>query len=162
MNTMPGEIYPDEAQQALAEIERRHGQVVDLLNLPWWYWPAIGLLQVPLGVAVDLRKPVVIGVVVPVYVIGMLLANLVATMGSWRRARPRRDLVDPVGVLAILGFVGVVVGVSLGVAFSLRANGAGYPATWGLGAGAALLIIGGPFLSGFLRRRMLRHRGVDR
>jgi hypothetical protein len=159
---MTGEIYPDEAQRALAEIERRHGQVVDLLNIPWWYWPVIAVLQVALGVAVDSRAPAVIGVVVPVYVVGMLVASAVATMGSWRWVRPRRDLVDPVGVFAILGFVGLTVGVSLGVAFTLRALGVTYPATWGVSCGAVVMVVGGPFLNRFMRRRMLQNRGIER
>jgi hypothetical protein len=158
---MPEEIYPDEAQRALAEIEHRHGQVVDLLNIPWWYWPATAVLQVALGVAVDSRAPAVLGVVIPVYVVGMVVVNVVATKGSWRRVRPRRDLVDPVGVFAILGLVGLTVGGSLGVAFSLRAAGATYPATWGLCCGAVLLMVGGPLLNRLLRSRMLRNRGIE-
>ena len=159
---MSGEIYPDEAQRALAEIEHRHGQVVDLLNIPWWFWPAIAVLQIALGVAVDSRAPVVLAVVIPVYVVGMIVANVVATMRSWRQVRPRRDLVDPVGVFAILGFVGLTIGVSLGVAFTLRAVGVAYPATWGLSCGAVVMIVGGPFLNRFLRRRMLQNRGIER
>jgi len=159
---MSGEIYPDEAERALAEIDRRHGQVVDLLNIPWWFWPVVAVLQVALGFAVDTRKPAVTAVVIPVYVLGMLVANVVATMGNWRWVRPRRDLVDPVGVITILGFVGFTVGVSLGVAFTLRAIGAAYPATWGVSCGAVVMVVGGPFLNGFLRRRMMENRGVGR
>ena len=159
---MSGEIYPDEAERALAEIDRRHGQVVDLLNIPWWFWPSVAALQVALGVAVDTRRPAVIGVVVPVYVVGMVVANVKATMGSWRWARPRRDLVDPAGVLAILGFVGGIVAVSLGIAFTLRAIGTAYPATWGVSAGAVLMIVGGPGLNRYLRRRMLQNRSDGR
>jgi len=158
---MPEEIYPDEAQRALAEIEHRHGQVVDLLNIPWWYWPATAGLQVALGVAVDSRAPAVLGVVIPVYVVGMVVVNVVATKGSWRRVRPRRDLVDPIGVFAILGLVGLTVGGSLGVAFSLRAMGVAYPATWGVSCGAVVLIVGGPILNRILRRRMLQNRGIE-
>jgi hypothetical protein len=158
---MSGEIYPDEAQRALAEIEQRHGQVVDLMNIPWWYWPATAVLQVALGVAVDSRASVVLGVVIPVYVVGMVVVNVVATKGSWRRVRPRRDLVDPIGVFAILGLVGLTVGGSLGVAFSLRTMGVAYPATWGVSCGAVVLIVGGPILNRILRRRMLQNRGIE-
>jgi hypothetical protein len=99
--------------------------------------------------------------VIPVYVVGMVVVNVVATKGSWRRVRPRRDLVDPIGVFAILGLVGLTVGGSLGVAFSLRAAGATYPATWGLCCGAVLLMVGGPLLNRLLRSRMLRNRGIE-
>jgi hypothetical protein len=40
-----------------------------------------------------------------------------------RSAQPSNDLLRPGGVVAILGFVAVTVGVSLAVAFILKASG---------------------------------------
>jgi hypothetical protein len=67
-------------------------------------------------------------------------------------------LLGPVGVLAILGFVAVVLAVSLPTAFALRAAGVRYPATGGVLAGAVLMVVGGPLLMRLLRRVMLANR----
>ena len=49
----------------------------------------------------------------------------------------------------------LMVGLSLAVAFSLRAAGVGHPATLADLVGAAALIVGGPVLTRRLRRIML-------
>src|SRR5690349_17427862 len=141
---MSDQVYPDEAERALAEIQRRHGQVVDLLKIPGWFWPLLAVLMVALGLAVDSHNGVAIGVVVPVFAIGVSAASVNVALRSRRGVQPRRDLVDPIGVLAILGFVAVTVGVSLGVAFTVRAVGFPLPGTLGVTVAAVCLVIGGP------------------
>jgi hypothetical protein len=47
-------------------------------------------------------------------------------------------------VFAILSFDAVIIVVSLGLAFTLRARGVGHPATWGVLAGAVLMTVGWP------------------
>ena len=59
---------------------------------------------------------------------------------------------------AILGFVALVVGGTLGIAFALRAAGIHYPATLGCLAGATAMGLGGPVLMRTLRRIMLGNR----
>jgi hypothetical protein len=61
-------------------------------------------------------------------------------------------------VMAILGFVALVVGCSLGIAFGLRAAGVSYPATIGCGVGGLIMGLGGPVLNRQLRRIMLGNR----
>ena len=152
---MSDQVYSDEAERALAEIRHRHGQVVDLLKIPGWFWPLLGVLMIALGLAVDSRKTVAIAVVVPVFVVGVSAASITVALRSRRGVQPRRDLVDPIGVLAILGFVAVTVGVSLGVAFTVRAVGFPLPGTLGVTVAAVCLVIGGPWLNRYLRQRML-------
>jgi hypothetical protein len=159
---MSRQVYPDDAERALAEIERRHGQVVDLLTIPGWYWPTIGVLMVGIGFAADSRNPVAIGIAVPVFVLGVGLASVKLALGVRRGAQPRRDLVDPASVLAILGFVAVTIGLSLGVAFTVRAVGWPLPGTWGVTITAVSLVIGGPWLNRYLRHRMLLNRAGKR
>ena len=159
---MSDQVYPDEAERALAEIQRRHGQVVDLLKIPGWFWPALGVLTIALGLAVDSHNPVAIAVVVPVFAIGVSAASVNVALRSRRGVQPRRDLVDPIGVLAILGFVAVTVGVSLAVAFTLRATGFPLPGTVGVTVTAICLVIGGPRLNRYLRHRMLLNRAGNR
>jgi hypothetical protein len=55
-------------------------------------------------------------------------------------------------VVAILGFVAVTVGVSLAVAFILKASGVSYAATIGVSVTAVMLVVGGPMLMRHLQR----------
>jgi hypothetical protein len=65
-------------------------------------------------------------------------------------------------VVAILGFVAVTVGVSLAVAFILKASGVSYAATIGVSVAAVLLVVGGPMLMRYLQGRMLANRSGSR
>jgi hypothetical protein len=156
-------LRPDDAAQALAEIEQRREQVIELAIIPGWYWWAIAGLQVGLAAAIDSRQPLAIGLGTGGFVIGVLAATGWVVAGPLRRAQPRNDLLSPVGVLAILGFVATVMAVSLPTAFALDANGIAYPATWGALLGGVVMVVGGPPLMRFLRRIMLaNHSGSHR
>ena len=43
---MSDEVSPAEAAQALADIQLRQQQVIDLAMIPAWYWWAVGALMV--------------------------------------------------------------------------------------------------------------------
>ena len=147
-----------DAAWALGEIGRRQRQVIDQATVPGWYWWAVGALMVALAVGVDIRTPVALGVAVPVFTIGLLLATGAAVRGQFRQARLRNGLLDGRGVAAILGFVALIVGGTLGIAFALRAAGVHYPATLACLAGGITMGLAGPVLMRTLRRIMLGNR----
>jgi hypothetical protein len=151
-------MSPGEAGQALDEIQRRQQQVIDLATIPAWYWLAIGGLMVVLGVGVDIRTPLAIAITVPVFVVGLLAVNGWVIGRAYRHAQLRNGLIDGRGVLSILGFVAVIVGGTIGLAFALRGAGVHYPATWACLAGGFVMWLGGPFLNRRLRRVMLSNR----
>lgn len=155
---MSDDFHQAEASSALAEIQRRQQQVIDLATVPAWYWWAVGALMVILAIGVDTRTSTAIGVTVPVFVVGLLAATGVVVRGQVRQARLRNGLLDGRGVLAILGFVALIVGLTLGLAFILRANGVSHPATIGCLAGGIAMGLGGPVLMRSLRRIMLGNR----
>ncbi|MFI6098100.1 hypothetical protein ACIA8G_21280 [Lentzea sp. NPDC051213] len=155
---MTDALRPDDAAQALAEIDQRREQVIELTIIPWWYWWAIAGLQVGLVVAVDTRLPLAIGLGTVGFVIGVLTATGWVMAGALRRAQPRGNMLSPVGVLAILGFVAVVLAVALPTAFVLDANGIAHPAIWGVLLGGVVMVVGGPMLSRLLRRIMVAKR----
>jgi hypothetical protein len=155
---MDEEPHTGDAARALAEIRRRQQQVIDQATVPGWYWWAVGALMVVLAVGVDVRTPAAVGAAVPVFVVGLLSATGVAVRGQFRQARLRNGLLDGRGVAAILGFVALIVGGTLGIAFALRAGGVHYPATLACLAGGIVMGLGGPALMRTLRRIMLGNR----
>jgi hypothetical protein len=157
------ELHPGEAADALAEIKKRQEQVIDRAIVPAWYWWAVGALMVVLAAGVDTRTDLVLGITIPVFVVGILSATGVAVRGQFRDARVHGGLLDGRGVMAILVFVWLIVGCTIGIAFALRAAGVSYPATIACAAGGLAMGLGGPLLSRQLRRIMLGNRaGVRR
>jgi hypothetical protein len=152
------ELEADDAAQALAEIQRRQRQVIDQATVPGWYWWAVGALMVVLAVGVDTRTHAVLAAAIAVFVVGLLSATGVVVSGQFLQARLRSGLLDGRGVVAILGFVALIVGCTLGLAFGLRAADVPYPATLACAAGGTALGLGGPLLMRALRRIMLANR----
>jgi len=155
---MSDEVSPAEAAQALADIQLRQQQVIDLVSIPAWYWWAVGALMVVLAVGVDSHSPVAIGLTVPVFVIGMLAATGWVVGRAFGHAQIRNGLMGGNAVAAILGFDAVIVGGTIALAFGLRAAGVGHPATLACVAGGLVMGLGGPVLMRRLRAIMLRNR----
>jgi hypothetical protein len=149
---------PEEAARALTEIRQRQQQVIDLAVLPTWYWWAIAALVVVLAAGVDSDTPVAIGAAVAVFVFGILAATGSALAGTIRHAPLRNGLLDRRGVAAILAFMALTIGITLGLTFTLRAAGVSYPATLAAVVGGLGMGIGGPKLSRWLRQIMLANR----
>jgi hypothetical protein len=156
------QVRPEEAARALTEIGQRQEQVIRRAVIPSWYWWAIAVLMVTFAAAVDTRQGLVVGIATAVFAAGVLTTTgwvVVRAVGS---AQPRNDLLGPGGVVAILGFVAVTVGVSLAVGFILEALGVSYAATIGVSVAAVLLVVGGPMLMRHLQGRMLANRSGSR
>jgi hypothetical protein len=156
------QVRPEEAARALTEIGQRQEQVIRLAVIPNWYWWAIAVLMVAFAAAVDTRQGLVVGIGTAVFVAGVLTTTGWVVFRAVRSAQPRNDLLGPGGVVAILGFVAVTVGVSLAVAFILKASGVSYAATIGVSVTAVMLVVGGPMLMRHLQGRMLANRSGSR
>jgi FtsH-binding integral membrane protein len=156
---MDGPPQPDEATSALAEIRQRQGSVIDAVLVPAWYWWAVAAAMVAIGAAADTRKPAVLAAVIPVAVLVIVAVTGGMIFGGYRHAQLRsRELLGNRGTGAIIGFVWLVVGLTLGTGFTLRAAGVHLPATLATAAGGAALVIFGPFLMRMLRGIMLANR----
>jgi hypothetical protein len=155
---MHEDLRPDEAARALTEIRQRQEQVIKLAIIPAWYWWAIAALMVGFSAAIDSHQRLAIGIGTILFVIGVLTTTGRVVIGGLRRAQLRNDLLGPIGVLAILGFVATVLAVSLPTAFALQAAGVRYAATLGVLVGAVVMAVGGPLLMRFLQRTMLAKR----
>jgi hypothetical protein len=110
---------------------------------------------VPIGLAVDSHQTTATAIVA--VLMALIIAGLSVWMisGAYPRARIHPATLGAPGTLFIVGFVWVVVGVSLVVAFGLQAAGVSYPATIGTVLAAAMLIAVGPILMSRLRRSMV-------
>ena len=89
------------------------------------------------------------------------MAALTGSMifGTYRHAQVRSsELIRGSGAAAIVAFVWLIVGLTLGVAFTLRAAGVHRPATIATVVGAVVLACAGPLLMRALRRIMLGNR----
>jgi hypothetical protein len=156
---MSAPLHPDEAASALAEIRQRQGRVIDAVLVPAWYWWVVAAGMVAIGAAVDTRDATVLAVVIPVAV--AVIAALTAGMifGAYRSAQVRSsELLGGRGAVAIVGFVWLVVALTLGIGFALRAAGVQLPATIATAAGGAVLVAGGRFLMRKLRDIMRGNR----
>lgn len=156
-------IRPDEAAAALAEIGQRQEDVIRQGMVPRWYWWSIAVMTVGFTAAVDSQVPLAIGLGTAAFVTAVVTVTVVLVARTARRAQPRNDLLRPLGVLAILGFVAAILAVALPTAFALDQAGVPYPATWGALAGAVVMVAGEPVLRRALHRIMLANRvGVGR
>ena len=144
-----------DAAAELAEIEKRQAGVIDAVLVPRWYWWVVGLLLLPIGLAADSHQRTATAVVT--VVMELVIAGISVWMisGAYPGARVHPATLGGAGALYIVGFVWVVVGVSLVVAFGLQAAGVAYPATIGTVLAALMLIGGGPVLMSRLRRSMV-------
>jgi hypothetical protein len=159
---MSEEVNPHEAAQALTEIGQRQAQVIDVSVIPAWYWWSVGVLMVGFSASVESRQPVAIAVGSTIFGVGLLWSTLALVRRSVARVKPRNDLIRPEGVLAILGFVALILAAAMPTAFILEAAGAAYPATIGITCGAVVLVIGGPLLMRYLRKVMRDSAGSPR
>jgi hypothetical protein len=152
-------VHPDDAAAALAEVRRRQQQVVDSATVPVWYWCVVAAAMVAIGAAVDSRSHLVLGVTIPSAAIVLVTLTGAMIFGVPGRVRVvGNDLLGPRAALAIVGYVWLIVGLTLGAGFALRAAGASAPATIATVIGGVAMVATGPFLSRWLRRTMLANR----
>src|SRR6476469_2139317 len=102
-----------DAAAELAEIERRQAGVIDAVLVPRWYWWAVGLLVLPIGLAADSHQRTATAVVA--VLMALVIAGISVWMisGAYPGARVHPATLGSAGAFYIVGFVWVVVGVSL-------------------------------------------------
>jgi hypothetical protein len=157
---MTNATEPAEAREALAEMARRQEQVIEGALVPNWYWWAVALLTVGLGVGVDTRDPAAIAATAGIFGVGIPLLTVWIAFGGRRHVKVHERLLGSRGAGLILGFVWLVVGGTLGLAFALQAANVRSAGTLSTLACAIVLVVGGPALMRRLREVMRRQAGV--
>jgi hypothetical protein len=151
--------HPDDASAALASIQIRQAQVIRAVQIPFWYWWAVAAGMVIIGAAVDTRRPLVLGIVIPIAAISLAGLTVAMILGTGRGVRLKSDeLLGRRGALLIVGFVWLIIAITLGLGFGLQAAGAPEPATISTAAGGLLLALTGPSLTNRLNQIMLGNR----
>lgn len=153
-------IEPGEASAALSEIRRRQREVIDRALVPTWYWWAVALPMVALGVVVDTRDGVAIALAAVVFAVGVAALTLWAIAGGLRRVKANEALLGPRGAAYIVAFVGLLVVGTIALAFILQAADVPNPGTIATGVCAIALVVGGPILMRTLRELMRSQGGV--
>ena len=115
--------------------------------------------MVIIGVATDTRRPLVLAIAIPLA--ALCIAGLTAAMilGTGRGARIKSDeLLGGRGALLIVGFVWLIIAITLGLGFGLKAASTPEPATIATAAGGLLLALSGPAVTRRLNQIMLGNR----
>jgi len=157
---MTNAVEPAEAREALAEMERRQEQVIEGTIVPGWYWWVVALATVGLGVGVDSSDPAVTAATTGLFGLAIPLLTVWIAFGGRRHVKVHERLLGPRGAGLIVGFVGVVVGGTLALAFALQAANVGPAGTLATLACAIALVVGGPALMRRLREVMRRQAGI--
>jgi hypothetical protein len=154
MTTQP--ITPEEAQTALKTINRERLRVIEQVDLPAWYWWGLALGWIALGWITDLKHGWLTAVATLVF--GAVHASVAPRVIDGRhgseRLRVGRDVVGRQITLLVLGGLIALAGLTIAASVAARADGAGHPVTMASILVAVILVLGGPRLLAFARRRL--------
>jgi hypothetical protein len=145
-----------EAAAALAQIKRRQERVIKTVLVPVWYWWVMAAGMVAIGVVRDNGNAVVQAITIPLAV--LVMAGLTArTIPAVRRRVQVHSTTQPGarGAAAIVVLIVVVDVAIVTTAASLAAAHDPDPATIATAVGAAVTIIAGPLVNGYLGALML-------
>ncbi|MDT5335770.1 MAG: hypothetical protein QOD90_1275 [Mycobacterium sp.] len=151
---MEGQITPDEARAALDATERARRQVAAEVGLPRGYWWALAAGWVALGVIGDVGPMWLVTVATLGF--GMGHSVLASRLLDGRRRTDRLQVSAIVAgrrtAVTVVGMLVLLVGVTIGTAMALDADGAGHPGIWAAVFVAVIVGFGGPEIL-----RVLRH-----
>ena len=139
----------------LDAIKKSQAGAIEAVLVPRWYWWVVGILVVPIGLAADSHQRVATAMVAVAAALVIAAVSVAMITGAYRGARIHPATLGAAGSLYIVGFILLVVGAALVIAFSLQAAGNRFPGTIGTVVTAVLLIVGGPILMASLRRSMV-------
>ena len=149
-------MTPDEAQAALRTVDRERLRVIDEVDLPAWYWWALAIGWIALGVITDLKHGWLTAIAT--FAFGAAHSTIAPRVIDGRRGSERlrvgRDLVgNQVSRLVLATLVGLA-GVTVAASLAAGADGARHPVTMASVLVAVILVLGGPRLLAHARRRL--------
>lgn len=155
---MPDNITEAEARLAINAIEQRRHQIIAEIDVPSWYWWALAVGWVALGVLAD--DAPAWATTTGTLLFGAAHASIAPRVLSGRNRSPqlrvRDDLVSRRVPLLVIGFLIVMSAATVGIALIVDADGARHPATLAGAIVAAVVLCSGPSLMAGVRRRAAR------
>lgn len=151
---MAQQINPAEAGRALDEIDLRRRQVVAEIDIPGWYWWGLALGWVALGLVTIAGIPwLSVAATVGFGALHSAVANRVidGRHGS-RRLTVRSNVVGRHVRALVIGFLLVLVSLTIGIALVADALAAPQPALIASIVVAIAVLVGGPRLLASVRR----------
>jgi len=141
--------YPSEAEArvALRGVEDARQRVIDRIGMPWWYWWGLAGCWVGLGVLADLQPAwwVVVGATLVVGAVhSFVFQRLLAGRRQSGDLKVRADVAGRHAEARVIGFLLLLVALTVAVAVLLSADGAGHPSIWASVFVAVVILLGGP------------------
>jgi hypothetical protein len=151
-------ITPEEAQAALRTVDRERRRVIEQVALPAWYWWGLAIGWIALGVITDLKHAWLTSVATLLFgaVHSAVAPRVVDGRHGSDRLRVRRDLVGRRVAHLVLGGLVALAGLTIVAAVAAGADGARHPVTIASILVAVIIVVGGPRLLEYARRRLAR------
>jgi len=150
-----GRVDRIDAGRALDDVERRRQQVLEEISVPAWYWWALALAWIGLGV-VAVAAPAWVYVVATVgfgAAHAAVAPHVIDGRHGSRQLTVRADVVSRRTSALVIGFLVVLVVVTVGIALVADALDAPQPALIASVIVAIMVLIGGPRLLAYERHR---------
>jgi hypothetical protein len=155
---MSNHLSEAEARAALAAAERGQRRVIDEIGIPRWYWWTLALGWVVIGILADLDRAWLTGIATFLFGAGHAAVYSSVAGGRYRNPRlsVRADTIGlPVATVVLVSLLGLVA-LTLITALILAADGARHPSTIAAVFVAVVVLLGGPSLMAYFRRRATR------
>jgi hypothetical protein len=152
---MQSQITPQEARAALDTIDRGRRRVIDEIDLPRWYWWGLALGWIALGYITDLKHPWLTAAATLVF--GAVHSAVAQRVASGRHRTHQlsvsRELTGARTARLVIGSVASLAIVTIAGALAASADGARHPVTIASVFVAVIIVLGGPQLLAWVRRR---------
>lgn len=157
--------YPTEAeaQAALEQAERARQRVIDQIGMPRWYWGGLAGCWIVLGSLADLGAPAwaVTATVVFAAAHSAVFRRLLAGRRRSGAVEVRAEVTGRRAEALVVGFLLLLVALTLVAAFTLAAADETHPVIWASVVVAVLILLGGPQVMAWIRADVSA-RAVDR
>jgi hypothetical protein len=156
---MEPQITANEARAALDSVERGRRQVIDQIDLPYWYWFGLALGWIALGFITDLKHPwlTTVGTLLFGAVHSAVAPRVVDGRHRSRQLSVRRDLAGRQTARIVLGGIVACALLTVGGSLAVGADGANHPVTITSVFVGVIIVLGGPQLLAVVRRRAARY-----
>ena len=155
---MEPHVTANEARAALDSVERGRRQVIDQIDLPYWYWFGLALGWIALGFITDLKHPwlTTAGTLLFGAVHSTVAPRVVDGRHRSRQLSVSRELAGRQTARIVLGGIVACALLTIGGAVAVGADGAHHPVTITSVFVAVIIVLGGPQLLAAVRRRAAR------